>query len=78
MLSDSVSKPKEDIAKDIRHGRYFNAKEAIEYGIADRIIQSYSDPSVFPVRFLTTFGSVSCLFTDTLCTGVLCQYECDD
>ncbi|KAJ1687897.1 hypothetical protein LUZ63_019287 [Rhynchospora breviuscula] len=43
LLSEGVGKPKEEIAKDIRHGKYFNAKEAIEYGIADRIINSLAD-----------------------------------
>ncbi|KAJ4821047.1 ATP-dependent Clp protease proteolytic subunit [Rhynchospora pubera] len=43
LLSEGVGKPKEEIAKDIRHGKSFNAKEAIEYGIADRIITSVAD-----------------------------------
>ncbi|KAJ3701905.1 hypothetical protein LUZ61_005610 [Rhynchospora tenuis] len=43
LLSEGVGKPKEEIAKDIRHVKYFNAKEAIEYGIADRIITSLTD-----------------------------------
>lgn len=48
ILSDRVGKSKEDIVKDIKHGRYFNAKEAIEYGLADRVIDSFTDASVFP------------------------------
>lgn len=55
MLSDVVSKPKEEIAKDIRHGRFFDAKEAIEYGLADRIIHSVVDTSIHAVKVFDLF-----------------------
>ncbi|XP_020577908.1 ATP-dependent Clp protease proteolytic subunit-related protein 1, chloroplastic [Phalaenopsis equestris] len=40
LLSKGIGKPKEEIAKDIQRPKYFQALEAIEYGIADKIIDS--------------------------------------
>uniref|UniRef100_A0A2N9I2V8 ATP-dependent Clp protease proteolytic subunit n=1 Tax=Fagus sylvatica TaxID=28930 RepID=A0A2N9I2V8_FAGSY len=40
LLSKGIGKPKEEISKDIQRPKYFQAQEAIEYGIADKIIDS--------------------------------------
>lgn len=40
MLAKGIGKPKEEIAKDIQRPKYFQAQEAIAYGIADKIIDS--------------------------------------
>ncbi|KAL7082593.1 hypothetical protein ACP275_14G109200 [Erythranthe tilingii] len=40
LLSKGIGKPKEEIEKDIQRPKYFQAKEAIAYGVADKIIDS--------------------------------------
>ncbi|XP_010933602.1 ATP-dependent Clp protease proteolytic subunit-related protein 1, chloroplastic [Elaeis guineensis] len=40
LLAKGIGKPKEEIAKDIQRPKYFQAQEAIAYGIADKIIDS--------------------------------------
>lgn len=40
LLAKGTGKPKEEIAKDVQRPRYFQAQEAIDYGIADKIIDS--------------------------------------
>lgn len=40
LLAKGIGKPKDEIAKDIQRPKYFQAQEAIEYGIADKIIDS--------------------------------------
>ncbi|KAA8536271.1 hypothetical protein F0562_028749 [Nyssa sinensis] len=40
LLAKGIGKPKEEIAKDIQRPKYFQAQEAIEYGVADKIIDS--------------------------------------
>lgn len=44
LLSKGIEKPKEEIEKDIQRPKYFQAQEAIDYGIADKIIDS-EDPA---------------------------------
>ncbi|ERN10927.1 ATP-dependent Clp protease proteolytic subunit-related protein 1, chloroplastic [Amborella trichopoda] len=39
LLAKGIGKPKEEIAKDIQRPKYFLPKEAIEYGVADKIIE---------------------------------------
>lgn len=43
LLSQGTGKPKEEIEKDIQRPKYFRAQEAIDYGIADKIIDSRDD-----------------------------------
>ncbi|KAL0365298.1 UNVERIFIED_CONTAM: ATP-dependent Clp protease proteolytic subunit-related protein 1, chloroplastic [Sesamum angustifolium] len=38
LLAKGIGKPKEEIEKDIQRPKYFQAQEAIDYGIADKII----------------------------------------
>ena len=38
LLAKGIGKTKEEIAKDIQISRYFFPKEAIDYGIADKIL----------------------------------------
>ncbi|KAH6767059.1 CLP protease proteolytic subunit 1 [Perilla frutescens var. hirtella] len=40
LLAKGVGKPQEEIEKDIQRPKYFQAQEAIDYGIADKIIDS--------------------------------------
>lgn len=40
LLSKGIGKSKEELAKDVQRPKYFQAQEAIEYGIADKIIDS--------------------------------------
>ncbi|KAG6436287.1 hypothetical protein SASPL_101173 [Salvia splendens] len=40
LLAKGIGKPKEEIEKDIQRPKYFQAQEAIDYGIADKIITS--------------------------------------
>ncbi|XP_051145385.1 ATP-dependent Clp protease proteolytic subunit-related protein 1, chloroplastic [Andrographis paniculata] len=44
LLSKGIGKPKEEIEKDIQRPKYFQAQEAIEYGLGDKIIDS-EDPA---------------------------------
>ncbi|KAK4437988.1 ATP-dependent Clp protease proteolytic subunit-related protein 1, chloroplastic [Sesamum alatum] len=38
LLAKGIGKPKEEIERDIQRPKYFQAQEAIDYGIADKII----------------------------------------
>jgi len=40
LLAEGTGKPKEEIAKDIQRSKYFQAQDAIDYGLADKIIDS--------------------------------------
>lgn len=40
LLAKGIGKPKEEISEDIQRPKYFRAQEAIDYGIADKIIDS--------------------------------------
>ncbi|XP_076935270.1 ATP-dependent Clp protease proteolytic subunit-related protein 1, chloroplastic-like [Bidens hawaiensis] len=40
LLEKGIGKPKDEINKDIMRPKYFQAQEAIDYGIADKIINS--------------------------------------
>lgn len=40
LLAKGIGKPKEEIKEDIRRGKFFDSQEAIDYGIADKIIGS--------------------------------------
>uniref|UniRef100_A0A2P2L625 ATP-dependent Clp protease proteolytic subunit n=1 Tax=Rhizophora mucronata TaxID=61149 RepID=A0A2P2L625_RHIMU len=40
LLAKGTGKSKEEIAKDVQRPKYLNAQEAIDYGIADKIIDS--------------------------------------
>ena len=40
LLAKGIGKSKEEIAKEVQRPKYFRAQEAIDYGIADKIIDS--------------------------------------
>lgn len=40
LLAKGIGKPKEEIEKDIQRPKYMQAQEAIDYGVADKIIDS--------------------------------------
>lgn len=56
LLAKGIGKPKEEIAKDIQRPKYFQAQEAIEYGIADKIIDSRD--AAFEKRVLLTLLNI--------------------
>lgn len=51
LLAKGIGKPKEEIKKDIDLPRYFDAQEAIAYGIADKIIKPEDDAFEKKVTF---------------------------
>jgi len=53
LLAKGTGKPKEEIAKDTQRPKYLQAQEAIEYGLADKIINK--EDSAFEKR--VTFHS---------------------
>jgi ATP-dependent Clp protease protease subunit len=59
LLEKGIGKPKEEIAKDIQRPKYFQALEAIDYGIADKIIDSrdsaFEKRVMFPLFFVSVF-----------------------
>jgi ATP-dependent Clp protease protease subunit len=59
LLAKGIGKPKEEIAKDIQRPKYFQALEAIDYGIADKIIDSrdaaFEKRVIFPLFFVSVF-----------------------
>ncbi|XP_022148841.1 ATP-dependent Clp protease proteolytic subunit-related protein 1, chloroplastic [Momordica charantia] len=40
LLAKGIGKPKEEITKDVQRPKYFQAQEAVDYGLADKIIDS--------------------------------------
>ena len=40
MLAKSTGKSQDEIRRDIQRPKYFRAQEAIDYGLADKIIES--------------------------------------
>ncbi|KAL4555858.1 hypothetical protein LXL04_038490 [Taraxacum kok-saghyz] len=40
LLEKGIGKPKDEIRKDVQRPKYFQAQEAIDYGVADKIISS--------------------------------------
>lgn len=57
LLAKGIGKPKEEIARDIQRPKYFRAQEAIDYGIADKIINSrdaaFEKRVMFPLFFVS-------------------------
>ena len=53
LLAKGIGKPKEEIEKDIQRPKYFQAQEAIDYGIADKIITSQDSAFEKRVKFIT-------------------------
>lgn len=63
LLAKGIGKPKDEIAKDIQRPKYFQAQEAIEYGIADKIIDSRD--AAFEKRVMLQLFFVSDFFKNT-------------
>lgn len=57
LLAKGIGKSKEEIAKDVQRPKYFQAQEAIDYGIVDKIIDSRD--AAFEKRVI--FHCYSCL-----------------
>lgn len=68
LLAKGIGKPKEEIENDIQRPKYFQAEEAIAYGIADKIISSRE--SAFEKRvnnYLFDWRKNSMVFSFLLC-----------
>ena len=63
LLAKGIGKPKEEIAKEIQRPKYFQAQEAIEYGIVDKILNSRE--SAFEKRAILFLYICSLLFIST-------------
>ncbi|WVY95816.1 hypothetical protein V8G54_027967 [Vigna mungo] len=50
LLVKGTGKSKEEITKDVQRPKYLQAQQAIDYGLADKIIQSSSTDSAFEKR----------------------------
>lgn len=50
LLAKGTGKSKEEIAKDVQRPKYLQAQDAIDYGIADKIIDSSSRDVAFEKR----------------------------
>jgi ClpP class serine protease len=61
LLSKGTGKSYEQIAQDIKRPKYFRAQEAIEYGLADKVIESRGVAMERRVRRLNSF-EISCFF----------------
>lgn len=55
LLAKGIGKPQEEIEKDILRPKYFQAQEAIDYGIADKIIDSQDSAFEKRVTFIWSF-----------------------
>ena len=75
LLAKGTGKTEEEIKKDVERPKYFQAQEAIEYGLADKIISS-TDPAyekrvkVFTKFSLLFFIDITCF----PCTLMLLRY----
>jgi ATP-dependent Clp protease, protease subunit len=50
LLAKGTGKSKEEIAKDVQRTRYFQPQDAIEYGLADKIMYSMDGESAYEKR----------------------------
>ena len=76
LLAKGTGKTQEEIKKDVERPKYFQAQEAIEYGLADKIISSTDPAYEKRVEVLTKF-SLLFFFIDITCfpcTLILLRY----
>lgn len=50
LLAKGTGKSKEEIAKDVQRTRYFQPQDAIEYGLADKIMHSMDGENAYKKR----------------------------
>lgn len=62
LLEKGTGKPKEAIEKDILRPKYFRALEAIDYGLADKILDSKDDAFEKPVIYFVIFSNYHATF----------------
>lgn len=62
LLAKGIGKPKEEIQKDIQRPKYFQAQEAIDYGVADKIIDSQDAAFEKRVSFCLSFLTILFIF----------------
>ena len=55
LLAKGTGKTKEEISKDVQRPKYFQAQEAIDYGLVDKIIDSRDAAFEKRVLFLLPF-----------------------
>jgi ATP-dependent Clp protease protease subunit len=41
IYAEHTEKPKEEVRKDMERDRFFNAAQALEYGLIDRVLESH-------------------------------------
>ncbi|KAG2401352.1 ATP-dependent Clp protease proteolytic subunit-related protein [Vigna angularis] len=70
LLVKGTGKSKEEITKDVQRPKYLQAQQAIDYGLADKMIQSSSTDSAFEKRESRWCRSSSVSFGIQLTTGV--------
>jgi len=52
LLVKGTGKSKEEITKDVQRPKYLQAQQAIDYGLADKMIQSSSTDAAFEKRVI--------------------------
>lgn len=75
LLAKGIGKSVEEITKDVQRPKYFQAQEAIDYGIADKIIDSQD--STFEKRVIFTLKCFSiniCMFPYFPCIFILSNF----
>lgn len=64
LLAKGTGKPKEEIAKEIQRPKYLKPQEAIDYGLADKIIESSDDAFekrvILSIHLTFVFCYISC------------------
>lgn len=61
LLAKGIGKSKEEIAKDVQRPKYLQAQDAIDYGVADKIISSRDIAFEKRVNNLCTFSLLNFL-----------------
>ena len=41
IYAEHTGKPKEEVRRDMERDRFFNAEQALEYGLIDRVLESH-------------------------------------
>lgn len=70
LLAKGTGKPKEELVKDIQRPKYLKAQEAIDYGIADKLLSSNDDAFekrvIFSLHLAFLLCLILCAFNDNM------------
>ena len=70
LLAKGTGKPKEELVKDIQRPKYLKAQEAIDYGIADKLLSSNDDAFekrvIFSLHLAFLLCLILCAFSDNM------------